>query len=44
MKIMGIAGVKDKTKPDLVTLPKQTVKVAEIKKKLQAEGAFVYET
>jgi len=41
---MGVAGLKKKTNPGEVAIPRKTQQVAEVKKKLQAEGAFVYET
>lgn len=44
LKTMGIAGLKNKTNPTKVTPPQRTQQIAEVKKKLQAEGAFVYET
>jgi len=43
LKTMGVGGLKNKTVSYNVTPPKQ-VQVAEVKKKLQAEGAFVWET
>lgn len=43
LETMGVAGLKDKPNPYHVKPPKQT-HAAEVKKKLQAEGAFVYET
>ncbi|MCX5866265.1 MAG: hypothetical protein NT009_02115 [Proteobacteria bacterium] len=39
-----MAGVKQKRDPDAVVPPKKNQAVAEVKRKLQAEGAFVYET
>ena len=44
IKKMGIAGLRQKIYTEKVVPPKKTQKVAEVKKKLQAEGAFVYET
>ena len=44
IKTMGVAGLKKKTNPGEVAIPRKTQQVAEVKKKLQAEGAFVYET
>jgi hypothetical protein len=43
IKKMGVAGLKDKRDPAKFT-PKRVSDIKEIKKKLQAEGAFVYET
>lgn len=43
LKTMGVGGLKDKTVSYNVAPPKR-VQVAEVKKKLQAEGAFVWET
>lgn len=44
IKKMGVAGIRLKRDTEKVTPPKRTQQVAEVKKKLQAEGAFVYET
>jgi len=44
LKTMGVAGLKKKINPGKVSLPKRSKQVAEVKKKLQAGGAFVYET
>jgi len=44
IKKMGVAGVKQKRDPGAVVPPKKNQAVAEVKRKLQAEGAFVYET
>jgi len=44
LKTMGVAGLKEKLSTYQVKPPKKKVHVAEIKRKLQAEGAFVYET
>lgn len=44
LKTMGVAGLKEKLNTYLVKPPKKKIHVADIKKKLQAEGAFVYET
>ncbi len=44
IKKMGVAGVRQKRDTEKVVPPKQTQQVAEVKRKLQAEGAFVYET
>ena len=43
LKIMGVAGLKQKINPYQAKPPKR-IHTAEVKKKLQAEGAFVYET
>ena len=43
LKTMGVAGLKKKLNPYQAKPPKR-VQVADVKKKLQAEGAFVYET
>jgi len=43
LKTMGVAGLKKKLNPYQIRPPKR-IQVAEVKKKLQAEGAFVYET
>jgi len=42
-KKMGVAGLRQKLDASKVALPEKT-DVVEVKKKLQAEGAFVYET
>jgi len=44
LKTMGVGGLKDKLIAYPVQPPKKQVAVAEVKKKLQAEGAFVWET
>jgi len=44
LKTMGVGGLKEKLNTYKVEPPKKQVQVAEVKKKLQAEGAFVYET
>jgi hypothetical protein len=44
VKTMGVGGLKDKVNTYQVEPPKKQVQVAEVKKKLQAEGAFVWET
>ncbi|MCX5866267.1 MAG: DUF4384 domain-containing protein [Proteobacteria bacterium] len=44
IKKMGVAGVKQKSDTGTVVPPKKNQAVAEVKRKLQAEGAFVYET
>jgi len=44
LKTMGVGGLRQKTNPGEVVTPRKTQEVAEVKKKLQAEGAFVYET
>jgi hypothetical protein len=44
IKAMGVAGVKNKVNPYDVEPPRKRIHAAEVKKKLQAEGAFVYET
>lgn len=44
IKKMGIAGLKQKRDTEKVVPPKHSEQVANVKKKLQAEGAFVYET
>lgn len=44
IKKMGVAYVREKRDPERIAPPKHQRRVAEIKKKLQAEGAFVYET
>ncbi len=43
-KTMGVGGLKDKVNTYKVEPPQKQIHVAEVKKKLQAEGAFVYET
>ncbi len=43
VKTMGVAGMKEKVRSYTAAPPKR-VQIAEVKKKLQAEGAFVYET
>lgn len=43
LKTMGVAGLKDKLNSYKVESPKRN-QFAEVKNKLQAEGAFVYET
>jgi len=43
LKTMGVGGLKDKLNTYFAEPPKR-VHVAEVKKKLQAEGAFVWET
>lgn len=44
IKKMGIAGLKDKRSAEQVVVPKYSTMLTEVKKKLQAEGVFVYET
>jgi hypothetical protein len=43
IKKMGIARLKDKRDPSVIA-PRRTSDIREVKKKLQAEGDFVYET
>ena len=43
IKKMGVAGLKDKRDPAKIS-PRRVSDIREVKKKLQAEGAFVYET
>lgn len=43
LKTMGVGGLKEKINTYSIEPPKQ-VQAAEVKKKLQADGAFVYET
>jgi hypothetical protein len=44
LKTMGLVGLRDKVNTYQVKAPQKQVKVADVKKKLQAEGAFVWET
>jgi hypothetical protein len=44
LKTMGVGGLKDKLNAYEIAPPKKQVQIAEVKKKLQAEGAFVWET
>lgn len=44
LKKMGMAGVRSKRDPSQATPPKRENDVVAVKRKLQAEGAFVYET
>ncbi|MFH1824209.1 MAG: DUF4384 domain-containing protein [Candidatus Firestonebacteria bacterium] len=44
IKRMGVSRVKDKRDTVSVVSPKKEIDVVEIKKKLQAEGSFIYET
>jgi hypothetical protein len=43
IKTMGVAGVADKREPHKAK-PPEKAHVAEVKKQLHAQGAFVYET
>jgi hypothetical protein len=44
IKKMGVVGIREKHDAVTITAPQRTRDVLEVKKKLQAEGAFVYET
>ena len=44
LKKMGMAGLKAKQDPSRTAPPKREHDVVAVKRKLQAEGAFVYET